>query len=71
MAYYIGVDIGGTNIACGIVDEEYNITARSKVKTNTHSKDEAPPSYDEILDEIKEVIRLACKEQGISPSDAK
>lgn len=69
MAYYIGVDIGGTNIACGIVDEKYNITARSKVKTNTHGKDEAPPSYEEILGEIEEAIELACKEAGISTSD--
>ena len=25
MGYYVGVDIGGTNIAIGIVDEDYNI----------------------------------------------
>ncbi|MBS7368544.1 MAG: ROK family protein, partial [Oscillospiraceae bacterium] len=43
MAYYIGVDIGGTNIACGIVNENCEIIARAKVKTN------APRPYAEIL----------------------
>ena len=29
MAYRIGIDIGGTNIACGIVDDDCRIIARS------------------------------------------
>ena len=64
MAYYIGIDIGGTNIACGIIDDDFNIVARAKVKTN------APRPYAEILDDIKKSVRLACEELGISPSDA-
>lgn len=64
MAYYIGIDIGGTNIACGIVNEKYEIVARSKVKTN------APRPYEQILDDIKNSVRLACGELGIKPSDA-
>ncbi len=64
MAYYIGIDIGGTNIACGIVDDNYEIVARSKVKTN------APRPYAEILEDIKQSVRLACDELGIKPSDA-
>ena len=64
MAYYIGIDIGGTNIACGIVDDDFNIVARAKVKTN------APRPYAEILEDIKKSVRLACEELGISPSDA-
>lgn len=64
MAYYIGIDIGGTNIACGIVDESCAIIARSKVKTN------APRPYEEILEDIKKAVRLACEEAGISPSEA-
>ncbi len=64
MAYYIGIDIGGTNIACGIVDDDFNIVARAKVKTN------APRPYAEILEDIKKSVRLACEELGIKPSDA-
>lgn len=64
MAYYIGIDIGGTNIACGIVNDSFEIIARSKVKTN------APRPYEEILADIKKSVELACGEAGISPSDA-
>ena len=31
--YYIGVDLGGTNIAAGIVDENYKMIAKDKVPT--------------------------------------
>lgn len=64
MAYYIGIDIGGTNIACGIVDGNYEIVARAKVKTN------APRPYSEILEDIKQSVRMACGELGIQPSEA-
>ena len=62
--YYIGIDIGGTNSACGIVDEECRIIASAKVKTN------APRPYEEILEAIKESVRAACAKAGISPSNA-
>lgn len=32
--YYIGVDLGGTNIAAGIVDSEFKIVAKGSVPTN-------------------------------------
>lgn len=70
MAYYIGVDVGGTNIACGIVDDEMKIIARSKVKTNPRGKDGDPPDYAEILDEIKHAVQLVCDEAGIDSSAA-
>lgn len=70
MAYYIGVDVGGTNIACGVVDDDCSIIARSKVKTNERGKGEAPPAYEEVLAEIKKAVRIACEEAGIAPSDA-
>lgn len=63
MAYYLGIDIGGTNIACGIVDDNCEIIARSKVKTN------APRPYGEILADIIRGAKLACEEAGISPSE--
>ncbi len=63
MAKYLGIDIGGTNIACGIVDENCRIIARSKVKTN------APRPYAEILADIIHAAQLACEEAGIAASD--
>ncbi len=63
MAYYIGIDIGGTNIACGIVNDKHEIVARSKVKTN------APRPYSEILEDIKQSVYLACEDLGIKASE--
>ncbi len=31
--YYLGNDLGGTNIAAGVVNEQYQIIGRSKTKT--------------------------------------
>ncbi len=30
--YYLGIDLGGTNIAAGVVNEQYQIIGRSKIK---------------------------------------
>ena len=32
--YRIGIDLGGTNIVAGVVDEQYNILAKASTKTN-------------------------------------
>lgn len=34
--YYLGIDLGGTNIAAGIVDESYNIIKKKSVPTLAH-----------------------------------
>ena len=34
MKYYIGIDLGGTNIVAGVVDENYNIVSKASTKTN-------------------------------------
>ncbi len=68
MALYIGVDIGGTNTACGIVDDECNIIARSKVKTSPNA--EGAPKYENAISEIKRSVREACEAAGIQPSEA-
>lgn len=68
MAYYIGVDVGGTNIACGVVNEGCEITARCKVKTNESGK--SPTAYEEVLAQIKKAVRTACGEAGIAPEEA-
>ncbi len=36
MKYYLGIDLGGTNIVAGVVDEEYNILVKESVKTNSN-----------------------------------
>ena len=34
--YYLGIDLGGTNIAAGIVDENYKIIKKKSVPTLAH-----------------------------------
>ena len=61
--YYVGIDLGGTNIAAAVVDEYGTIYGRSTKKTN------APRSYREIFSDMAECARDAAKESGISFDD--
>ena len=58
--FKVGVDLGGTNIAVGVVDEKYNIVGKGKVKTN------APRPAEEIFSDIKKAIDLAVEDAGIT-----
>lgn len=44
--YYLGIDLGGTNIAVGIVDENYQILARAKRRTKV------PCEPDELCEQL-------------------
>ena len=61
--YNIGIDLGGTNIAVGVIDENYKIIGRGKVKTR------APRPAEAIFDSIKEAADLAIADAGISYDD--
>lgn len=58
--YRIGVDLGGTNIAVGVVDSNYNIIGRGKMKTNS------PRPAKEIFDDIATAIKMAVEDAEIS-----
>ena len=61
--YTLGIDLGGTNIVAGIVDENYNVVAKAKVKTN------AQRPCEEIVDDMAKVCFEACEKAGISIND--
>lgn len=63
MKYTIGVDIGGTNIAVGIVDESYNIIIKDSFKTN------APRSAEDICRDIEESYKKIAAKANINLSD--
>lgn len=64
MKYCIGVDLGGTNIAAGLVDlETKGIAAKKSIKTN------APRPCAEIAADIAELCHDVCKPMGISLSE--
>lgn len=58
--YRIGVDLGGTNIAVGVVSEDMKIIGRGKVKTR------CPRPAEEIFDDIALAVEMAVKDAGIS-----
>lgn len=60
MKYYIGIDLGGTNIVAGVVDENYQILTKASVKTNL------PRPEQEIAADMAAVARQAAEEAGLS-----
>ncbi len=58
--YFVGIDLGGTNIVAAVVDEFGNIYGRSKRKTNM------PRSYSEIFDDMAECAKESAVNSGIS-----
>lgn len=58
--YYIGIDLGGTNIAAGIVDENGKIICQ----TSTPTLKERP--INEIMDDMARLCFELCDESGIA-----
>ncbi len=58
--YYIGIDLGGTNIAVGLVSEDGVITAKKSVKTN------AQRPFADILKDMAGCVLDLIKEQNVS-----
>ncbi len=65
MNYYIGVDLGGTNIAIGIVDDDKKIVLKKSIPTA------CPRSAEEIVDDIVKTINELCESTNISFNDLK
>ena len=61
--YRIGVDLGGTNIAAGLVDENYNIIKKLSVPTNASRGAEA------IVADISALCLKLCEESGVAVED--
>ncbi len=61
--YYLGIDLGGTNIATAVVNEQYEILGRGKLKTR------CPRPADEIADDIAAACRMALTEAGLALED--
>ena len=61
--YRIGIDLGGTNIAVGLVNENYEIV----VKRSTPTKAQRPA--DEIAADMAALCVKVCEEKGITVAD--
>ncbi len=64
MEYRIGIDLGGTNISVGLVDENCRVLAERKAKTR------APRPAQEIVADMAGMISSLKEETGITPAAA-
>lgn len=61
--YYVGIDLGGTNIVAGVVDEKYNLVSKASCKTN------APRPEADICDDMASVTRKAVEQANLTMDD--
>ncbi len=61
--YRIGIDLGGTNIAAGIVNENFEIIAKTSVPTG------AERPAEEIAADMAAICHTVCEKAGIPPSE--
>ncbi|MBR6580802.1 MAG: ROK family protein [Ruminococcus sp.] len=60
MKYYVGIDLGGTNIVAGVVDDNYKIVAKASTKTN------CPRPEKEIADDMAKMALQAVENAGLT-----
>ena len=63
MKYYIGIDLGGTNIVAGVVNENYEIIAKASTKTN------CPRPANEIADDMAKMAIQAMENAKLTMDD--
>lgn len=63
MKHYIGIDLGGTNIAVGITDDNGCIIAKLSSKTN------AAQPFEKLVSDIAETADNAVKKAGMKLKD--
>lgn len=60
IVYYIGVDLGGTNVAAGIVDEKGKLLGKASVP--------CPRGAEDIADAMGQSVNLAAEQAGVEVS---
>ena len=63
--YYLGIDLGGTNIVAGVVDGDGKVVVKASCKTN------APRTPEEICDDMAAVALKALESAGLQKTDVK
>jgi len=61
--YYLGIDLGGTNIAVGIVDENLNIVKKGSVPTLAHRP------IDEVMTDMANLCKSLLAEMNLTVND--
>lgn len=61
--YYLGIDLGGTNIAAAVVNENYEILGKASLKTN------CPRPASEIAEDMYKAGMMAIENSGLELKD--
>lgn len=61
--YFLGIDLGGTNIAAGIVDQNYHLTIKTSRKTKI------PCTNDELCGQLADAALETLAKAGLTPDD--
>ena len=61
--YYLGLDVGGTNMVAGVVDENHQIIAKESIPT------QAGRTIEEITTDMAEVSKKAVLKAGLQMED--
>ena len=61
--YYVGIDLGGTNISAGVVDENFKILKKDSLPTN------AERTAEEIVADMGKVVNSLIAQMGLSHAD--
>ena len=59
MKYYLGLDVGGTNLAAGIVDENYHLLHKESIPAG------AGRSVEDIIEDMAKVSKSVIKHLGL------
>ncbi|HIB69013.1 MAG TPA: ROK family protein [Phycisphaerales bacterium] len=60
--FAIGIDLGGTNIQAGVVNQAGEVLGRAKIRT------EADKGFEKVMDRVAAAARDACEEAGVKMS---
>ncbi|UHA75910.1 ROK family protein [Paenibacillus sp. 481] len=63
MSYMIGIDLGGTNIVCGLVNEQYELLEKVKRPTD------AAQGVEQVISKMAEMIEELVNRSGIKRSE--
>ena len=66
MKYYIGIDLGGTFVKAGVVDENYNIIAKASVDSADVAGD-----AEKVADRMAECARQALANANLTMDDVR
>lgn len=62
---YLGVDLGGTNLRCAVIDAEHNLLSRVATATN------AREGADAVITRLADCMKDAMREAGVASTDVR